>query len=183
MSDVEGVRNLIGTGLVEFLGGLLTAVIALVMLPAHQSGDDRSGVRAASREHGRFCGRRSACCVRSFASRSKINAEVSGRLTESLSGVRVVKGLPCGVARARCVYQGRATSARQCAALADHHVDDEFFQRQRWAAWLAHLVYACWCASGAGRKNHSWPVHELYGVFWRFMIAPVFQGRRHRHAN
>src|ERR1700683_1243405 len=32
MSDVEGVRNLIGTGLVEFLGGLLTAVIALVML-------------------------------------------------------------------------------------------------------------------------------------------------------
>ncbi|WP_410969452.1 ABC transporter transmembrane domain-containing protein, partial [Salmonella sp. SAL04284] len=32
MSDVEGVRNLIGTGLVEFVGGLLTAVIALVVL-------------------------------------------------------------------------------------------------------------------------------------------------------
>ena len=32
MSDVEGVRNLIGTGLVEFVGGLMTAVIALVVL-------------------------------------------------------------------------------------------------------------------------------------------------------
>ena len=32
MTDVEGVRNLIGTGLVEFVGGLLTAVIALVVL-------------------------------------------------------------------------------------------------------------------------------------------------------
>jgi len=32
MSDVEGVRNLIGTGLVEFVGGLMTAVIALVIL-------------------------------------------------------------------------------------------------------------------------------------------------------
>ena len=36
MSDVEGVRNLIGTGLVEFVGGLLTAVLALVIPAAHQ---------------------------------------------------------------------------------------------------------------------------------------------------
>jgi ABC-type bacteriocin/lantibiotic exporter with double-glycine peptidase domain len=32
MNDVEGVRNLVGTGLVEFLGGLLTAFLALFML-------------------------------------------------------------------------------------------------------------------------------------------------------
>ena len=41
MTDVEGVRNLIGTGLVEFVGGMLTAVIALVVLIAHQPADDR----------------------------------------------------------------------------------------------------------------------------------------------
>jgi subfamily B ATP-binding cassette protein MsbA len=41
MNDVEGVRNLIGTGLVEFAGGLLTATIAVVVPAAHQPDDDR----------------------------------------------------------------------------------------------------------------------------------------------
>ena len=45
MSDVEGVRNLIGTGLVDFVGGLMTAVIALVVLMTHQPADDRADVR------------------------------------------------------------------------------------------------------------------------------------------
>ena len=39
MSDVEGVRNLIGTGLVEFFGGLLTAVMAFIFL-LHRSAED-----------------------------------------------------------------------------------------------------------------------------------------------
>ena len=42
MSDVEGVRNLIGTGLVDFFGGILTAVIALVILLQNQHRDDRA---------------------------------------------------------------------------------------------------------------------------------------------
>ena len=91
MSDVEGVRNLIGTGLVEFLGGLLTAVIALVMLlrisPVMTG--LAFGLLLVS-----MVGLRKAFSVLRpiFRERSKINAEVSGRLTESLSGVRVVKG-------------------------------------------------------------------------------------------
>ena len=47
MSDVEGVRNLIGTGLVEFVGGLLTAVIALFVLMRHQPDDDRQWLSAS----------------------------------------------------------------------------------------------------------------------------------------
>ena len=91
MSDVEGVRNLIGTGLVDFVGGLLTAVIAfavLIRISPLMTGIAFTfllvfgiGLRKAFR------------VIRPiFRERAKINAEVTGRLTESLGGVRVVKG-------------------------------------------------------------------------------------------
>ena len=91
MSDVEGVRNLIGTGLVEFLGGLLTAVIALVMLL--RISPLMTGLAFALLLVSMVGLRKAFGVLRPiFRERSKINAEVSGRLTESLSGVRVVKG-------------------------------------------------------------------------------------------
>ena len=91
MSDVEGVRNLIGTGLVEFLGGLLTAVIALVMLL--RISPVMTGLAFALLLASMVGLRKAFSVLRPiFRERSKINAEVSGRLTESLSGVRVVKG-------------------------------------------------------------------------------------------
>jgi len=91
MSDVEGVRNLVGTGLVDFVGGLLTAVIAFAVLMRISPIMTviafgfllvfGVGLRKAFRT------------IRPiFRERSKINAEVTGRLTESLGGVRVVKG-------------------------------------------------------------------------------------------
>src|SRR5712672_4075868 len=91
MSDVEGVRNLIGTGLVEFLGGLLTAVIALVMLL--RISPVMTGLAFALLLVSMVGLRKAFSVLRPiFRERAKINAEVSGRLTESLSGVRVVKG-------------------------------------------------------------------------------------------
>src|ERR1700720_33903 len=91
MSDVEGVRNLIGTGLVEFLGGLLTAVIALYMLL--RISPVMTGLAAGLLLVSMFGLRKAFSVLRPiFRERAKINAEVSGRLTESLSGVRVVKG-------------------------------------------------------------------------------------------
>jgi subfamily B ATP-binding cassette protein MsbA len=91
MSDVEGVRNLVGTGLVDFVGGLLTAVIAFAVLMRISPIMTviafgfllvfGVGLRKAFRT------------IRPiFRERSKITAEVTGRLTESLGGVRVVKG-------------------------------------------------------------------------------------------
>ena len=91
MNDVEGVRNLIGTGLVEFLGGLLTAAIALVVLIRISA--VMTGVTIALMLVSVFALRKAFGVIRPiFRERSKINAEVSGRLTESLAGVRVVKG-------------------------------------------------------------------------------------------
>jgi len=91
MSDVEGVRNLLGTGLVDFAGGLLTSGIALVLLvrisPLMTSialGFLLCFALALTKAFG---------TIRPiFRERSKINAEVTGRLTESLGGVRVIKG-------------------------------------------------------------------------------------------
>jgi ABC-type multidrug transport system fused ATPase/permease subunit len=91
MSDVEGVRNLIGTGLVEFAGGLLTATIALVVLV--RISPQMTGMAFAFLVVLGFALRKAFGTMRPiFRERGKINAEVTGRLTESLAGVRVVKG-------------------------------------------------------------------------------------------
>jgi subfamily B ATP-binding cassette protein MsbA len=91
MSDVEGVRNLVGTGLVQLIGGSITAVISLIILIkinatmtffvlvpvavfAVISLNAFKKIRPIFRERG------------------KINAEVTGRLTETLNGIRVIKG-------------------------------------------------------------------------------------------
>src|SRR5713226_7522550 len=91
MSDVEGVRNLIGTGLVDFVGGLMTAIIALVVLltiSALMTGLTLAFLVAFSLALTQAFGK-----IRPiFRERGKINAEVTGRLTESLGGVRVIKG-------------------------------------------------------------------------------------------
>lgn len=91
MSDVEGVRNLIGTGLVQLVGGTITAVVSVVLLirinawmtlfvflPVVIFG---------------FVALKAFKYIRPiFRNRGKINAEVKGRLTETLAGVRVIKG-------------------------------------------------------------------------------------------
>jgi ABC-type multidrug transport system fused ATPase/permease subunit len=91
MSDVEGVRNLIGTGLVEFVGGLMTAVIALIIL-IRTSVTMTAVAFAILLVFGYGINKAFATIRPIFRARPKINAEVTGRLTESLSGVRVVKG-------------------------------------------------------------------------------------------
>jgi subfamily B ATP-binding cassette protein MsbA len=91
MTDVEGVRNLVGTGLVQLFGGILTSVIAFgillyinpmmtlfAVLPLLIFGI----ISLKAFGHIRPI----------FRKRGKINAEVTGRLTESLGGIRVIKG-------------------------------------------------------------------------------------------
>jgi len=91
MSDVEGVRNLIGTGLVEFVGGLMTAIFALVYL-IHTSVLMTALAFGILLVFGGFINKAFKTIRPIFRARPKINAEVTGRLTESLGGVRVVKG-------------------------------------------------------------------------------------------
>jgi len=90
MSDAEGIRNLVGTGLVQLIGGLLTAVLALGVL-FYLNWKLTSVIVVAL---GAFGGAMALAFKRLrplFRERGQINAEVTGRLTESLGGIRIVK--------------------------------------------------------------------------------------------
>jgi ABC-type multidrug transport system fused ATPase/permease subunit len=91
MSDVEGVRNLLGTGLVDFAGGLVTSGIALVLL--FRTSAQMTLIAVGSLLCFAVALNKAFATIRPiFRERGKINAEVTGRLTESLGGVRVIKG-------------------------------------------------------------------------------------------
>ena len=90
MSDAEGIRNLIGTGLVQLVGGLLTAIIALGVLFYLNWHLTASTIIVLS-----AFGAMMAVAFKRlrplFRKRSEINAEVTGRLGEALGGIRTVK--------------------------------------------------------------------------------------------
>jgi subfamily B ATP-binding cassette protein MsbA len=91
MTDVEGVRNLVGTGLVDFVGGLLTAVIAFFLM-IHINARMTLLTFFIMSLFGLILQKAFKTIRPIFRERARINAEVTGRLTESLGGVRVVKG-------------------------------------------------------------------------------------------
>lgn len=91
MSDVEGVRNLVGTGLVELIGGVFTAIIAFILLIRINSTLTFIAIGFLM-IFGLILQRAFKSIRPIFRERGKINAEVTGRLTETLGGVRVVKG-------------------------------------------------------------------------------------------
>jgi subfamily B ATP-binding cassette protein MsbA len=91
MTDVDGIRNLLGTGLIEFFGGLLTAVLVLGFLLRLST--LLTGIALAIIVAFGLTLRKAFSTIRPiFRERGKINADVTGRLTESLGGVRVIKG-------------------------------------------------------------------------------------------
>jgi subfamily B ATP-binding cassette protein MsbA len=91
MTDVEGVRNLIGTGLIDFVGGLMTSAIAFVVLL--RISPVMTAIAFGFLLVFGVLLRKAFQTIRPiFRERGKITAEVTGRLTESLGGIRVVKG-------------------------------------------------------------------------------------------
>ncbi len=90
MSDADGIRNLVGTGLVQLAGGFVTAILGmgvlfwlnwrLTTITLIVLGVFGGGMAYAFRTLRPL-----------FRERGKINAEVTGRLTEALGGIRVVK--------------------------------------------------------------------------------------------
>jgi ABC-type multidrug transport system fused ATPase/permease subunit len=91
MNDVEGVRNLVGTGLVEFIGGILTAFLSLAIL-LRISPLLTSLAIVVVLVFSVILQRAFRTLRPIFRERGKITADVTGRLTESLGGVRVIKG-------------------------------------------------------------------------------------------
>ncbi len=91
MTDVEGVRNLVGTGLVQLIGGTITAIISLVILIKINA--TMTFFVLVPVAIFAFIALKAFGYIRPiFRDRGKINAEVTGRLTETLNGVRVIKG-------------------------------------------------------------------------------------------
>jgi len=91
MTDVEGVRNLVGTGLVQLIGGSITAIISLFLL-INISPTMTAYVLIPVIIFG-FVALKAFGIIRPiFRERGKINADVTGRLTETLNGIRVIKG-------------------------------------------------------------------------------------------
>jgi subfamily B ATP-binding cassette protein MsbA len=105
MTDVEGVRNLVGTGMVELLGGILTAVVAFVLLIRINATLTLS-ILLFLGVFGVLVSKAFSIIRPIFRERGKINAEVSGRLAESLGGVRVVKGFHAESREAATFAQG-----------------------------------------------------------------------------
>ena len=91
MTDVEGVRNLVGTGLVQLVGGTLTAIVAFALL-IRINALMTLYVLVPLAAFGVVSLKAFGYIRPVFRERGRINAEVSGRLTESLGGIRVIKG-------------------------------------------------------------------------------------------
>ncbi|PJB14338.1 MAG: ABC transporter permease [Flavobacteriales bacterium CG_4_9_14_3_um_filter_32_8] len=91
MTDVEGVRNLIGTGLVQLIGGIITAIISLFLLISI-SPKMTLFVLLPIAIFSIIALKAFGYIRPIFRKRGKINAEVTGRLVETLNGVRVIKG-------------------------------------------------------------------------------------------
>ena len=91
MTDVEGVRNLVGTGFAQMIGGILTSAISLVLLISI-SPLMTLYVLVPVAIFGLVSLKAFGKIRPIFRERGKINAQVTGRLTETLGGIRVIKG-------------------------------------------------------------------------------------------
>ncbi|WP_430906154.1 ABC transporter ATP-binding protein [Maribacter sp. 2-571] len=105
MSDVEGVRNLIGTGLVQLVGGTITAVVSLILLL--RISPTMTLLTFVPLLLFAFIALKAFKIIRPvFRERGKINAEVKGRLTETLGGIRVIKGFNAEAQEAKVFEDG-----------------------------------------------------------------------------
>jgi subfamily B ATP-binding cassette protein MsbA len=172
MSDVEGVRNLIGTGLVEFVGGLMTAILALVVL-LRISVSMTVIAFSVLLIFGVGLNKAFSTIRPIFRQRPKITAEVTGRLTESLGGVRVVKGYHAEEREEKIFSAGvqrllenvlRTLTATSIMSLS--------------AAALMGLVSAVVMFMGAHRilaGTMTLGTFLTYSIFLGLLVAPVFQ--------
>ncbi|MEO6912365.1 MAG: ABC transporter transmembrane domain-containing protein, partial [Edaphobacter sp.] len=172
MTDVEGVRNLIGTGVIDFFGGVLTAVFAFGYL-IHLSVRMTLVTFVILVLFGLILQRAFKTIRPIFRERSKINAEVTGRLTESLGGIRVVKGYHAEASEASVFASGAnrllqnvisSLTAQSLMALASTAVLGVVGALVMYLG--AHQVVAGQLTTGG---------YVTYVMFLAFMIAPIVQ--------
>jgi ABC-type multidrug transport system fused ATPase/permease subunit len=172
MTDVEGVRNLIGTGVIDFFGGVLTAIFAFCYL-IHLSVQMTLVTFCILIVFALILQRAFKVIRPIFRERSRINAEVTGRLTESLGGVRVVKGYHAEQVEADVFARGAerllrnvisSLTAQSLMALASTAV---------LGVVGALIMYLGAHQHAAGRLTEG--EYVTYVMFLAFMIAPIAQ--------
>lgn len=172
MSDVEGVRNLVGTGFVEFIGGLVTAAVSLVFLLKINA--TMTLVTAAVLVGFTVVLGRAFNVMRPvFRERGKIQADVQGRLTESLGAVRTVKGY-------HAEERERGVFAEGVQRLLDNVLRTLSAQSvmQLSMALLMGLVGAAVSWYGANHiltNEMTLGQYMAYNMLLGFLIAPIFQ--------
>jgi ABC-type multidrug transport system fused ATPase/permease subunit len=172
MSDVEGVRNLVGTGLVEFVGGLLTAVLAFVYL-VHRSALVTLTVFSVVGLFV-FVLQYAFKKIRPiFRERAKINAEVTGRLTESLGGVRVIKGYHAEE-RESSVF-GVGVERLLTNVMKSLTLTSVLGSASTTVLGLVSAL-VMWLG-GHAVLSHTWTVGDYfsYNMFLAIMVMPIFQ--------
>ncbi len=172
MTDVEGVRNLVGTGLVDFVGGMFTAALAFLYL-MHLSVSVTLTVFTVMGAFV-FILQYAFKTIRPiFRERGKINAEVTGRLTESLGGVRVIKG-----------YHAEEREANVFSVGVERLLENVMKTLTMTSVLGSASTTVLGLVSGlvmwfGGHSvlNGTWTVGDYfsYNMFLAFMIAPVFQ--------
>ena len=172
MTDVEGVRNLIGTGLVDFVGGIITALIAFAVL-MKISAIITLIIFFVILLFATVLQKTLRVMRPIFRERGKINAEVTGRLTESLGGVRVVKGYHAE-AREAGVFSGgvqrlldnvmKSMTMTSALAMASTVV----------VGLMGSLVMFLGGREALANKITTGGYVE-YTMFLAFMVAPIFQ--------
>jgi subfamily B ATP-binding cassette protein MsbA len=172
MTDVEGVRNLIGTGLVEFAGGLLTAGLSLVVLL--QINATMTLIAASVLIGFSIVLSRAFTVMRPiFRERGKISADVTGRLTESLGAIRTVKGYHAEKREQNVFAEGvKRLLDNVLATLTAQSV------MQLSSSLLLGLVGAVimyFGASGILKGTLTPGGYFSYTLFLGFLIAPIFQ--------
>jgi subfamily B ATP-binding cassette protein MsbA len=172
MSDVEGVRNLVGTGLVEFIGSLVTAILAFILLLSINA--PLTFIALGFLSVFGLILRKAFSAIRPiFRERGKINAEVTGRLTESLSGVRIVKGFHAESREAEVFLSGalrlfenvrRSLFAQSVVGLAS-------------TVLMGVVSVTVMIVGGRMLLEQRMSVGEFfaYTLYMGFMVAPVFQ--------
>ncbi|HEX4581807.1 MAG TPA: ABC transporter ATP-binding protein [Acidobacteriaceae bacterium] len=172
MTDVEGVRNLIGTGLVDFVGGIITAIFAFVVL-MKISATITLIIFVVIILFATLLQKSLRVMRPIFRERGKINAEVTGRLTESLGGVRVVKGYHAEGREAGVFSQGvqrlldnvmKSLTMTSVLSLASTGV----------VGLMGSLVM--YLGGQAALHNRiTTGGYVEYTMFLAFMVAPIFQ--------
>jgi len=172
MDDVEGVRNLVGTGLVQLVGGTVTAIVAFVYLVNINS--IMTGLALVPLVGFAFVSTKAFQTLRpAFRERGKIRADVTGRLTEALGGIRIIKGFHAvekeseifhdGVMRIFNNVKTTLTTSSLVTSLGT------FFMG---LASVMVLGYGSWLIS-QGQLTEGELVSFI--LFLGFMIAPVLQ--------